>query len=132
MLQKQGRDTEVSCTRSSVQMKIFAALALVTLFCCLEVALGYPRYPVRQQQYHNTLQKDTATAQGGVLKYCFFTMIFFFFHAAADCVICYRNSYCSEGYFTLEATALECCRLNPKGSARGSDYCRICSNAARM
>ena len=53
----------------SDEMKIFAALALVTLFCCLEVAVGYPRHPMRQQQYYNTLQQDTATAQqGGLLK----------------------------------------------------------------
>ena len=54
-----------------IQMKIFAALALVTLFCCLEVAHGYPRYAVRQQQYFNmyNFQQDTATPQhGGVLK----------------------------------------------------------------
>ena len=36
-----------------IQMKIFAALALVTLFFSLEVAHGHPRYPVRQQQYYN-------------------------------------------------------------------------------
>ena len=54
----------------SDEMKFFAALALVTLFCCLEVALGYPRHLMRQQQYYNTLQQDTATAQqpGGLLK----------------------------------------------------------------
>ena len=54
----------------SDEMKIFAALALVTLFCCLEVALGYPRHPMRQQQDYNTLQQDTATAQPlrGLLK----------------------------------------------------------------
>ena len=62
----------------SDEMKIFAALALVTLFCCLEVALGYPRHPMRQQQDYNTLQQDTATAQqGGLLKCCFFTMILY-------------------------------------------------------
>ena len=57
----------------SDEMKSFAALALVTLFCCLEVALAYPRHPMRQQQNYNTLQQDTATAQQrGLLKMLLF------------------------------------------------------------
>ena len=59
-----------------VSDEIFAALALVTLFCCLEVALGYPRHPMRQQQDYNTLQQDTATAQQGASTWAFKMLLF--------------------------------------------------------
>ena len=60
------------------KMKIFAALTLVTLFCCLKVALGYSHHPVRQQRYYNSWQQDTATAQSELLKCCVFTPGFVF------------------------------------------------------
>ena len=115
-----------------LQMKIFAALALVTLFCCLEVALGYPRSPVRQQQDYNALKQDTATAQQlrGLLKiYIAFSPRFCFFHAGF--LTCFLYDNCAGSYVPA-SSPVQCCYNFRGGSYLIGNVCTVCFQAARM
>ena len=58
--------TEIYLSAKKKKMKISTAVTLVVMVCCLEVALGYPRYAYRGQPDPKFLEyrEKLALAQG--------------------------------------------------------------------